>query len=87
MTDKMTLKAAILKKLPRHCYWGEKHTAFDDLPKGMPKHLRGEAKKVAEDMLKEGLLLPKSTNYGLHVSLNTKRKAEIDRIINEVLKE
>lgn len=87
MTDKMTLKAAILKKLRRHGYWGEKHTAFDELPKGLPKHLRGEAKKVAEDMLKEGLLLPKSTNYGLHVSLNTKRKAEIDRIINEVLKE
>lgn len=65
-TNKMILKAAILKKLRRHVYWGEKHTVFDELSKGLPKHLRGETKKVVEEMLKEGLLLPKSTNYGLH---------------------
>jgi hypothetical protein len=87
MKDKMILKAAILKKLRRHGIWGEKHTAFDELLKGLPKHLRSEAKEVAEEMLKEGLLLPKSTSCGLHVSLNTKKKAEIDQIINEVLKE
>jgi hypothetical protein len=82
-----TLKAQILKRLRRHGYWGGRHTAFDELPKGLPSHLRGEASDVAEELIKEDLLLQKSTSYGRHVSLNPKRKADIDRIIKEVLKE
>ncbi len=84
-TSLLILKAQILKKLRRRDYWGEKHTAFDELPKGLPKHLRGDAKEAAEELLKEGLLLPKSAGYGRHVSLNPQRKADIDRIIKEVL--
>jgi len=80
-----TLKAQILKKLRRRGNWGANHTAFDDLPKGMPKHLRGEAKDAAKDLISEGLLIPKQTSYGLHVSLNPQRKADIDKIIKEVL--
>jgi len=81
----LTLKAQILKKLRRRDNWGGSHTAFDDLPKGMPKHLRGEAKDAAKDLISEGLLIPKQTSYGLHVSLNPQRKADIDKIIKEVL--
>lgn len=84
-TSLLILKAQILKKLRRRDYWGEKHTAFDELPKGLPKHLRGDAKEAAEELLKEGLLLSKSTGYGRHVSLNPQRKADIDRIIKEAL--
>jgi len=51
----------------------------------MPKHLRGEAKDAAKDLISEGLLIPKQTSYGLHVSLNPQRKADIDKIIKEVL--
>jgi len=43
--------------------------------------LRGLAKEVAEELIKEGLLLTKPTSYGLEVSLNPRRKDEIDRII------
>jgi len=81
----LTLKAQILKKLRRRDNWGGKHTAFDDLPKSMPKHLRGDAKDAAEDLITEGLLIPKQTGYGLHVSLNPQTKADIDRIIKEIL--
>jgi hypothetical protein len=84
-TSLLILKAQILKKLRRRDYWGEKHTAFDELQKGLPKHLRGDAKDAAEELLKEGLLLPKSTAYGRHVSLNPQRKTDIDRIIKEAL--
>lgn len=80
-----TLKAQILKKLRRRGNWGASHTAFDDLPKSMPKHLRGYAKDAAEDLIAEGLLIPKHTGYGLHVSLNPQRKADIEKIIKDVL--
>lgn len=83
----LTLKAQLLKKLRRRGNWGGCHTAFDDLPRGMPKHLRGDARKAAEELISEGLLIPKQTGYGLHISLNPQRKADIDRIIREVLGE
>jgi len=79
------LKAQILKKLRRRDNWGGCHTAFDDLPKSIPKHLRGEAKEAAEELISEGLLIPKQTGYGLHVSLNPQRKADIDKVIKDVL--
>jgi hypothetical protein len=83
----LTLKAQILKKLRRRDNWGGSHTAFDDLPKGIPKHLRGKAKDAAEELISEGLLIPKQTGYGLHVSLNPQKKADIDKLIRDVLNE
>jgi hypothetical protein len=53
------------------------HTAIENLPKGFPKHLRGQVKEVAED----GLLLKKPTSYGLQVSLNPHRLADIEIIV------
>lgn len=79
------IKAEILKKLRRRDNWGNSHTAFDDLPRGFPKDLRGSVKDIADDLVKEGLLLEKPTGYGRHVSLDPRRKAEIDRIIKEAL--
>jgi len=79
------LKAQILKKLRRRGNWGGCHTAFDDLPKSLPKHLRGKAKDAAEELISEGLLIPKQTGYGLHVALNPQRKADIDKLIQDVL--
>jgi len=83
----LVLKAQILKKLRRRDIWGGCHTAFDELPKSLPKHLRGQARNVAEELISEGLLIPKQTGYGLHVSLNPQRKADIDKIINDGLGE
>jgi len=81
------LRATILKKLKRRGKWGRAHTSFDGLTSGIPKHLRGLAKEVAEELIKEGLLLAKPTSYGLEVSLNPVRKAEIDEIIGYLDKE
>ncbi len=83
----MIIKAELLKKLRRRANWGGSHTAFDDLSKGFPKDLRGSVKEIAEDLIKEGLILDKTTGYGRHVSLNPQRKAAIDKIIKEVLGE
>jgi len=81
------LKAQMLKKLRRRDIWGGCRTAFDELPKGLPKHLRGQARKAAEELISEDLLMLKQTSYGLHVSLNPQRKADIDKIIKDVLGE
>lgn len=50
-TDRTVLKAQILKKLRRRGKWGGSHTALDELQKGIPKHLRGEAKESAEELI------------------------------------
>ncbi len=82
---RLTVKALILKKLRRRDYWGGKHTSIDNLKKGVKIHLRGDVPSIAEEMIKEGLLLHHPTGYGTQISLNPQKKAEIDRIIKEVL--
>lgn len=81
------LQATILRKLHRHGYWGGRHTSIDELPKGIPKDLRGDAKDVAAELVKENILLSKTTSYGTRVSLNPKRREDIERIIKEGLEE
>ena len=73
----------ILDKLARHGWWKAKHTSFDNVPKGAPKHMRGKIKKALELLIKEGLIIAKPTAYGLEVSLNFERKDEIFEIIEK----
>ncbi len=75
--DYNAIKAAILRKLVIQNIWGAKHTAYDNLPKGLPKDKRGLAKEVADSLIKDGTILEKPTNYGLHVSLNPNKALEI----------
>ncbi len=82
------IKAAILFKLYKLAKWGGNHTDFENLKKGFkPKELGKKGLKrveaCAEDLIREGLILPKTTGYGLHVSLNAKRHEEIERRIQE----
>ncbi|RLG19758.1 hypothetical protein DRN77_08440 [Methanosarcinales archaeon] len=85
MNNTNVLKATILKKLKRRGKWGNAHTRFDRLTAGIPKHLKGETKNVAKDLIKSGLLFSKSTSYGLEISLNPKRRKDIDMIIEKYL--
>ncbi len=87
LTDE-DIKAAILYKLDRLGKWGGSHTAFENLKKGFKPRKLGKrglrrVEACAEDMIKEGFVLPKTTGYGLQVSLNSKRHRDIDRIIQE----
>jgi hypothetical protein len=77
------IKRFILRKLTRHRMWMHKHTSIHNLSKGLPDSLRNgkEVKKVIEELLKQGILLAKPTNYGLEVSLNIKNKKEIEDFI------
>jgi len=77
------IKKFILRKLVRKRMWMHKHTSIHNLPKGLPDRLRSskEARKVIEELLKEGFLLSKPTHYGLEVSLNINKKQEIIKFI------
>jgi len=77
----MDYKKIILQKMYRHRIIGGKHTAVEHLTKSLPKHAIGEAKNVVKELVKEGLILTKSTNYGLQVSLNPEKIGEIEGVI------
>lgn len=83
MDDYSQIKRFILRKLVRHRIWAHKHTSIHNLPKGLPDYLRSkkDVKDVIKDLLKEGLLLSKPTNYGLEVSLNINKKKGIEEFI------
>jgi len=63
--------------------WLHKHTNINNLPKGLSNQLRvsKEIKKAVEELLKEQILLSKPTQYGLEVSLNSKKIREIEKYI------
>lgn len=77
----MNLKVIILRKLFRRRIIGGKHTAFEHVMSSIPSHLTGSAKKVTEELIKEGLIMSKPTSYGLQISLNPERIEEIVQII------
>ena len=74
------IKWFILSKMVRHRWWNHKHTSIHNLPKGLPDYLRGkkEVNRTIDNLLKQGFLMSKPTNYGLEVSLRMEKKKEID---------
>jgi len=71
----------ILEKMFRHGYVGGKHTSEDNIPKGLPKNAHGNVRKALNNLIRQGYVIPKTTSYGLQVSLNSKRIAEIKQIL------
>ena len=84
-TDKQ-VKGKILHKLTRKGKFEHSHTALDNLPKGFPPDLRGLAKDMSQELIKEGILYLKKTGYGKQVSINLDKKDMIMEYINEFLK-
>ena len=70
-------------KLLEHGYIGGRHTAIENLVKGFPKHDRGSIAKAVKELIKDGLIIPKPTGYGLQVSLNSARIREIEEILKQ----
>jgi len=79
------IKRNILIKLVAHRYWQHKHTNINNLPKGLPSHLRNSkfVRKAIDELIKNGFLLTKPTNYGLEISLNINKKREICEFIEK----
>lgn len=72
-----------MRKLYRRRIIGGKHTAIEHITSAVPPHLQGEARKAAEDLIRDGLIIPKPTSYGLQISLNPRMLAVIEEIIED----
>ena len=79
------IKGKILHKLTRKGKFEHSHTALDNLQKGFSPELRGRAKDMAEDLIREGILYLKKTSYGKQVSINVEMKEKIMMYISEFL--
>ncbi|HIH13074.1 MAG: hypothetical protein QT02_C0006G0049 [archaeon GW2011_AR9] len=79
--EKEQLKGFIVKKLFQHGYIGGRHTDIENLKKGLASHVQGDIKEAAKELIKEEILLPKPTSYGLHVSLNPRKREEINKYL------
>ncbi|MGH9934206.1 MAG: hypothetical protein ACRD3Z_03715, partial [Nitrososphaerales archaeon] len=55
---------AILRKMYFDKIIGGKHTAIENLKKGFPSHLRGDVDDEVKELIRHGLILPKTTSYG-----------------------
>jgi len=83
--DEDKIKATILYHLRRKKVIGGVHTPFDTLRRGFPSHLGKDISKIAKELIKQGYLLTKPTNQGLHVFLNKEKLREIEEFIKKVL--
>ena len=57
----------------------------DNQVKGKILH-KCKAKEMSEELIKEGILHLKKTNYGKHVSINLDRKDKVMEYIDEFLR-
>jgi len=80
------IKGKILHKLTRAGKFEASHTAIENLQKGFPKDLIGRVKDLVRDLKKEGILMPKKTNYGEQVSVNLAMKEKVLKYIEIFLK-
>lgn len=80
------IKGKILHKLARRGKFEHSHTAIEHLQKSFPSHLVGRVKEMIAELVKEGLLIPKPTNYGEHISINVQRNEKVMEYITIFLK-
>jgi hypothetical protein len=80
------IKGKILHKLTRQGKFEHSHTALEHLHKSFPPEMKGRAKNMSEELIKEGVLHLKKTGYGKQVSLNVGAREKIMAYIDEFLR-
>ncbi|MEK6926841.1 MAG: hypothetical protein AABX11_00260 [Nanoarchaeota archaeon] len=83
--DEELIKARLLYHLRKKNVIGAKHTHYDTLKFGFPKHLGKEISNISQELIKQSWILTKPTSYGLQVSLNKDKLKEIEEFIKKVL--
>ena len=86
------IKATILFKLYKRGNWGASHTAFENLKKGFKESELGKGslkrvEKMARELVRAGLIIPKPTGYGLQVSLNPRQNETIITVMKRYFPE
>ena len=81
------LKLHILKKLFDMRCWMGKHTNINNMQKGLPPHFRDNKviSNIVSELIKNEWINGKPTHYGLELSLNIKKKKEIEDYIEKNL--
>ncbi|MBN2454519.1 hypothetical protein JXB11_03155 [Candidatus Woesearchaeota archaeon] len=80
------IKGKILHKLTRKGKFEHSHTALENLQSGFPADLKGRAKEMSEELIREGILHLKKTSYGKQVSVNAELKEKIMEYVDAFLK-
>ena len=83
MEEEKEVRKAILKKLCRHRYIGGRHTEIRNAIKGFSQESIKDARREISNLIKENVLLTKSSTGEIHVSLNSRMLKEILRIIQD----
>lgn len=86
------IRATILFKLYKRGNWGDSHTAFENLKKGFKDSELGKGglkrvEKMARELVRAGLIIPKPTSHGLQVSLNARQHETIIAIMKRYFPE
>jgi len=79
------IKGKILHKLTRKGKFEHSHTALENLQKGFPSDIQGRAKEMSQELIREGILYLKKTEYGKQVSINGEKKEGIMSYIHEFM--
>ena len=81
------MKLHVLKRMYDRACWTHKHMNINNLVGGLPPHERDT--KILKDVIGElsgsGWGITKPTHYGLEISLNSRKKKEIDEYIEKNL--
>lgn len=88
--DNELIRAKLLFSLARKRKWGGSHTAYENMFRQFRSELLGKegmklATRITNDLIREGFIIKKPTGYGLQVSLNPNRAAEIKKLIKDNL--
>jgi len=76
------IKYNLIKKMARRGYFGHRLINLSDLIKAVPTNLQGKAKKLIEELFKEGFVNRKFGNKGeFRYSLKPELKIEIQEIL------
>lgn len=77
-----TVKQSVIKSLHKYSYYNKRHTPIKNVCKRLPKIPCKKVKKAIKELKNESIITVKPTYHGADVSLNVKKKKEIDKYLS-----
>lgn len=79
-----TIKIRIIKSMHKDSYYNKRHTPIMHVCKRLSNIPCKNIKKAIKELKKENILTVKPTYHGIDISLNVKKKKEIDEYLNKL---
>ena len=83
MISEEFIQRKIIAKLYSLGKWNKNHILVANLKSGFPAHCMKDVKKGIIQLIKKGVLVAKKSKHGLAVSLNIRKKEEIEAMLNK----